>query len=115
MSWWPRLRPDDRPHRQGGAPEWLRTSTEQGFDLSRRTRASIRARIVLKLTCPPRLESLVLDNSTMIGSPRPLSPVDLRARAASGRAATSLSGGQIFLPDNPLLREPLRIEHTKPR
>jgi xylulose-5-phosphate/fructose-6-phosphate phosphoketolase len=31
------------------------------------------------------------------------------------RAANYLSVGQIYLRDNPLLREPLRIEHVKPR
>jgi xylulose-5-phosphate/fructose-6-phosphate phosphoketolase len=31
------------------------------------------------------------------------------------RAANYLSVGQIYLLDNPLLREPLKIEHTKPR
>ncbi|HEY7106025.1 MAG TPA: phosphoketolase family protein [Acidimicrobiia bacterium] len=31
------------------------------------------------------------------------------------RAANYLSVGQIYLLDNPLLREPLRVEHTKPR
>src|SRR6202451_2160020 len=31
------------------------------------------------------------------------------------RAANSLSGGQIYLRDNPLLREPLSLEHIKPR
>jgi len=31
------------------------------------------------------------------------------------RAANYLSVGQIYLHDNPLLREPLRIEHVKPR
>jgi xylulose-5-phosphate/fructose-6-phosphate phosphoketolase len=31
------------------------------------------------------------------------------------RAANYLAVGQIYLLDNPLLREPLRIEHTKPR
>src|SRR6202789_2134826 len=31
------------------------------------------------------------------------------------RAANYLSVGQIYLLDNPLLREPLRPEHTKPR
>src|SRR4051794_28783712 len=31
------------------------------------------------------------------------------------RAANSLSVGQIYLLDNPLLREPLRAEHVKPR
>ena len=31
------------------------------------------------------------------------------------RAANYLSVGQIYLLDNPLLREPLKLEHTKPR
>ncbi|HEY3189971.1 MAG TPA: phosphoketolase family protein, partial [Solirubrobacteraceae bacterium] len=31
------------------------------------------------------------------------------------RAANYLSAGQIYLLDNPLLREPLRLEHVKPR
>ena len=31
------------------------------------------------------------------------------------RAANYLSVGQIYLLDNPLLREPLRSEHVKPR
>jgi len=31
------------------------------------------------------------------------------------RAANYLSVGQIYLLDNPLLREPLKVEHTKPR
>ena len=31
------------------------------------------------------------------------------------RAANYLSVGQIYLMDNPLLREPLRAEHVKPR
>src|SRR2546423_4617172 len=31
------------------------------------------------------------------------------------RAANYLSVGQIYLMDNPLLREPLRIDHVKPR
>src|SRR5919206_64051 len=41
---------------------------------------------------------------------------DLLARMdAYWRAANYLSVGQIYLLDNPLLREPLRLEHVKPR
>jgi xylulose-5-phosphate/fructose-6-phosphate phosphoketolase len=40
---------------------------------------------------------------------------DLRRIDAYWRAANYLSVGQIYLLDNPLLREPLRIEHVKPR
>ena len=45
----------------------------------------------------------------------PLTPTELRALDEYWRAANYLSVGQIYLLDNPLLREPLRIEHTKPR
>ncbi|MCU1261852.1 MAG: phosphoketolase, partial [Bryobacterales bacterium] len=45
----------------------------------------------------------------------PLSPDELRKIDAYWRAANYLSVGQIYLLDNPLLREPLRIEHIKPR
>ncbi|MBB3052533.1 xylulose-5-phosphate/fructose-6-phosphate phosphoketolase [Prauserella isguenensis] len=40
---------------------------------------------------------------------------DLTALDAYWRAANYLSVGQIYLLDNPLLREPLRVEHIKPR
>jgi xylulose-5-phosphate/fructose-6-phosphate phosphoketolase len=45
----------------------------------------------------------------------PLSAAELHALDAYWRAANYLSVGQIYLLANPLLREPLRIEHTKPR
>jgi len=44
-----------------------------------------------------------------------LSTADVRAIDAYWRAANYLSVGQIYLLDNPLLREPLRAEHVKPR
>ncbi|HXJ16787.1 MAG TPA: phosphoketolase family protein [Candidatus Polarisedimenticolia bacterium] len=44
-----------------------------------------------------------------------LSEVELRKMHAYWRAANYLSVGQIYLYANPLLREPLRIEHVKPR
>jgi xylulose-5-phosphate/fructose-6-phosphate phosphoketolase len=40
---------------------------------------------------------------------------ELRLMDAYWRAANYLSVGQIYLLDNPLLREPLRLEHVKPR
>ena len=40
---------------------------------------------------------------------------ELRRVDAYWRAANYLSVGQIYLLDNPLLREPLRLEHVKPR
>jgi len=45
----------------------------------------------------------------------PLSDDELAALHAWWRAANYLSVGQIYLMDNPLLREPLRAEHVKPR
>jgi xylulose-5-phosphate/fructose-6-phosphate phosphoketolase len=45
----------------------------------------------------------------------PLSPEDVRLIHAYWRAANYLSVGQIYLLDNPLLREPLEPQHVKPR
>src|SRR3989440_4627839 len=45
----------------------------------------------------------------------PLSAVELQRINAYWRAANYLSVGQIYLFDNPLLREPLKLEHVKPR
>lgn len=45
----------------------------------------------------------------------PLAPDELRRIDGYWRAANYLSVGQIYLLDNPLLREPLRPEHVKPR
>src|SRR2546423_379034 len=46
---------------------------------------------------------------------RPLSDDELRRMHAWWRAANYLSVGQIYLLDNALLRQPLTLEHTKPR
>src|ERR687895_818166 len=46
---------------------------------------------------------------------RPLSSELLAKMDAYWRAANYLSVGQIYLYDNPLLKEPLRKEHIKPR
>jgi xylulose-5-phosphate/fructose-6-phosphate phosphoketolase len=51
--------------------------------------------------------------STVEGSP--LSPEELEQIDAYWRASLYLSLGMLYLKDNPLLREPLRLEHTKPR
>src|SRR5881227_876448 len=44
-----------------------------------------------------------------------VSPNELELIDAYWRAANYLSVGQIYLLDNPLLHEPLRAEHIKPR
>lgn len=46
---------------------------------------------------------------------QPLDAEELRATDAYWRAANYLSVAQIYLLDNPLLKQPLAIEHTKPR
>ncbi|MGC2530151.1 MAG: phosphoketolase family protein, partial [Candidatus Acidiferrum sp.] len=53
--------------------------------------------------------------SAQAAVPQPLSPEELRKVHAYWRAANYLSVGQIYLLANPLLREPLRLEHIKPR
>src|SRR5579871_1426265 len=45
----------------------------------------------------------------------PISSEELTRMDAYWRAANYLSVGQIYLFDNPLLREPLKLEHIKPR
>ncbi len=46
---------------------------------------------------------------------KPLSQEELLRINAYWRAANYLSVGQIYLLDNPLLKEPLKLEHIKPR
>src|SRR6476646_2848105 len=50
-----------------------------------------------------------------MSAPTPLAEDELRLIDAYWRAANYLSVGQIYLLDNPLLRDPLRPEHVKPR
>jgi xylulose-5-phosphate/fructose-6-phosphate phosphoketolase len=50
-----------------------------------------------------------------VTSTTPLSAEELRLINAYWRAANYLSVGQIYLLDNPLLLEPLKLEHIKPR
>ena len=51
----------------------------------------------------------------MATHPTPLDAEELALIDAYWRAANYLSVGQIYLLDNPLLREPLKLEHVKPR
>ena len=51
-----------------------------------------------------------------LASARPALSDEMLAKIdAYWRAANYLSVGQIYLRDNPLLREPLKLEHVKPR
>ena len=65
---------------------------------------------------PSRAKGVTLAAMTTVSSrPRPLPDDELALLDAWWRAANYLAVGQIYLLDNPLLREPLRLEHTKPR
>ncbi|MBV9832347.1 MAG: phosphoketolase family protein, partial [Marmoricola sp.] len=55
------------------------------------------------------------EHATTTLSGRPLARAELKRIDAWWRAANYLSVGQIYLMDNPLLREPLLPEHVKPR
>jgi xylulose-5-phosphate/fructose-6-phosphate phosphoketolase len=52
---------------------------------------------------------------TLLDPVRTYAPEDIELIDRYWRAANYLSVGQIYLLDNPLLREPLRAEHVKPR
>ena len=54
------------------------------------------------------------DDSGVPDSQRALGSGELRRMDAYWRAANYLSVGQIYLYDNPLLREPLTLAHVKP-
>jgi xylulose-5-phosphate/fructose-6-phosphate phosphoketolase len=56
-----------------------------------------------------------LTHEDLIANAGPLSQEGLRKIDRYLRAANYLSVGQIYLRDNALLREPLKLEHTKPR
>jgi len=70
---------------------------------------------------PVRLSEDVMVSAASAGSShpaesnQPLSSEELRLIHAYWRAANYLSVGQIYLYANPLLREPLKLEHIKPR
>jgi xylulose-5-phosphate/fructose-6-phosphate phosphoketolase len=52
---------------------------------------------------------------TPLPNPAPLTASELQRMQAYWRAANYLSVGQIYLLDNPLLKQPLGLEHIKPR
>src|SRR5487761_2570777 len=54
------------------------------------------------------------DHDPALKGPATLGPDDLRRIHAYWRAANYLSVGQIYLYDNPLLKEPLKLSHVKP-
>jgi xylulose-5-phosphate/fructose-6-phosphate phosphoketolase len=67
------------------------------------------------MTPPATLNPSQSRTATASPTAEPLSAEELRKIDAYWRAANYLSVGQIYLYANPLLREPLKIEHVKPR
>jgi xylulose-5-phosphate/fructose-6-phosphate phosphoketolase len=61
------------------------------------------------------MASTAPEPSKVSNAGQPLSTEELRKMHAYWRAANYLSVGQIYLYANPLLREPLKLEHIKPR
>jgi xylulose-5-phosphate/fructose-6-phosphate phosphoketolase len=57
----------------------------------------------------------ILNHEDVIAKAGPLTQEELQGINRYWRAANYLSVGQIYLRDNALLREPLKLEHTKPR
>src|SRR3954471_2431802 len=60
-------------------------------------------------------ETVAPEPYTLSDAPGPLSHDELASVDAWWRAANYLAVGQIYLIENPLVREPLRAEHIKPR
>ena len=61
------------------------------------------------------MASATVGSATPTQLNRPLPDEELRKMHAYWRAANYLSVGQIYLYGNPLLEEPLRLDHVKPR
>src|SRR5438874_899725 len=61
------------------------------------------------------MNQTIVDPSVQVAPQGPLSADELEKINAYWRAANYLSVGQIYLLDNPLLREPLELKHVKPR
>ncbi len=66
-------------------------------------------------TSTKQIDETVPSSGKSSGSEGPLSAEELRKINAYWRAANYLSVGQIYLYKNPLLRQPLKLEHIKPR
>ena len=63
---------------------------------------------------PDNRKGMLTGSSAEVAT-NPLNSDELRRIGAYWRAANYLSVGQIYLLDNPLLTEPLKLEHIKPR
>ena len=78
-----------------------------------KTKQASERSIVMKVTNGVK-ENIAVETEKMNKTDKPLSPDLLRKMNAYWRAANYLSVGQIYLYDNPLLKEPLKLSHVKP-
>jgi xylulose-5-phosphate/fructose-6-phosphate phosphoketolase len=95
----------------------VRTKSTRWFPATRilHRKRSIRIMVTTKkeISAYESISAYGTARSTVKGAP--LSPEELEQTDAYWRASLYLSLGMLYLKDNPLLREPLRLEHTKPR
>jgi xylulose-5-phosphate/fructose-6-phosphate phosphoketolase len=83
-----------------------------GFRFSSKSLEFVKKRLLAETIYPYFLIVMVVATPLQT---KPLATDELRKINAYWRAANYLSVGQIYLLDNPLLREPLKLEHVKPR
>ena len=62
---------------------------------------------------PKEKTKVIVKTSTRMSKKGPLTPTCSASWTPTRRAANYLAAGQLYLLDNPLLREPLRPEHLK--
>ena len=99
----------------GAALRWINASGFRNRILDRRTETRLEADMELTSERSRQTHPGHGDRRDLPFVPGPLGPDELRDIHAYWRAANYLSVGQIYLMDNPLLREPLKAEHVKPR
>ncbi len=85
------------------------------YSVRLRIQCGVRAELALHTKCICVTNLANGNFARMKTMPNPLSAEEIRRVDAHWRAANYLSVGQIYLYANPLLTEPLRIDHIKPR
>ncbi len=68
----------------------------------------------MNVVISPRELKIEADSAALAKRKANLDPAEMRLMDAYWRAANYLSVGQIYLYDNPMLREPLTLSHVKP-
>ena len=97
-----------------GAPARVRVIRTDEESMIARAAARLASQVADPGQIEPESRSRPMDTS-LATKEATLAPELLRKMDAYWRAANYLAVGQIYLYDNPLLREPLKREHIKPR